>query len=345
MAYHRLILIICVLAFAICLAGAATLSSFRLPTQHFNDWSVLQDDCTDSSLVQIWRQPLADLPKGADGYLMVSYQVAVLGSPEQVANQATKLLTREQFSSYIGMGYEVSTAPWPKCGLHGMIATVQGMDQHTAKARRADIYTCVLAHDTYLIWLQVRQASSANDLPTADRALKNAGGNALADEVATYLLTQWASPKPAPSDMSAPATTTPQQTNAAATPATTNTSPASPVAPPVSQAVAVTAKTDTPSTTPTAESTKSETPRATANTTPATPVAPQATAVATSAMPAEAQRRQLHRHRNHRKARHRRPVPQQLPRQPHRRPPRRRMGHAGRPITASFPSYCPPGGR
>ena len=210
--------------------AATALSSYQLPNARFQDWAVMSNTCSDAAINQIWRKALTGTPKGADGYLLVSYQVSTADSAAAAQLAAGKLLEREQFSNYAGRGYTITTDTWPIGGQHEVMFTLRGLSQSTTEVRAqcAHIYTLALARNSYVIWLQIREASTATEFNLTDRTLKNAGARAIADEIATYLLTQWLPSTPAATDIPAPLAPTPdpQATIPAPKPAPDVTTPA-----------------------------------------------------------------------------------------------------------------------
>ncbi|HEY3379974.1 MAG TPA: hypothetical protein VGL77_21070 [Armatimonadota bacterium] len=210
--YYRFVGIFSLLALAATLLSAASLRDFRLPPERFQGWANLQDDCTDSMIAQTWRQQLPNLPKGVDGYLMVSYRVITVESPLAATADADRLRHRDQFNDMIAKGYKVTSTPWVVKGKTGAIFSVSGMTQSTksTRAQTADIFTLPFSQDTRVIFLQVRQVSTADDLIAPERVLLTAGGKALAEEIAATLITLWiGTPKSA--ETTTPTTTPPEK--------------------------------------------------------------------------------------------------------------------------------------
>lgn len=306
---------ICFLVFAAAFVQAAALTKYLLPEQRFQGWYNLKSTCTDTTFSQIWRQQLDNLPKGVSGYLMVIYQSSASDSADQAADSAKKMSQKDQFGEYVSKGYKVDSLPWPSMpqNQNSAIFTIRGIayTSASAKAQSAEIYSLSFARDDQVVWLQVRQAISADELGAADKALKKAGGQALADELATYIIAQWAphqaeapaNPAPKPPESTevvidtnqpaeTPATTpatettpTPPATAASTPPATppvTEAAPATPATPPNTETAPAQPTTETASTPPTTETspTPAATPPAEAPNTP--PAAPATTEVSTA---------------------------------------------------------------
>lgn len=243
----RFFVTLAVCAMTLVIVRSEGIADHQLPPQRFDGWARLQQDVDATAIHQVWRQPLTGLPKDADGYLMVSYQVVDAGSSVQAADMAKQLLQREQFNEYVARGFSVTGTPWTPADTQSMLFSVRGLSQssHKANAQRADIYVLAFARETQVVWLQVRQVCTAGELAVADKAMKNAAGKTLADELATYVVSLWTTP---------PVTAAPAIPDVPVTPA--------PETPPV-----------TPAPTPTAAApdTMSDPPTTVQTTTPATP--------------------------------------------------------------------------
>ena len=257
---------------------ANPLTSRRLLDDRFSDWVVLQGESTDTRINQIWRQPLKNLPKGADGYEMVSYQVQQADSLQDASQRAQALLEKKRFNEYRAQGYDVDMKTWSVAGQHTVQFLVHGLNHTTdeATAHSAEIYTFAMAQEKWVIWLEVRLVSTASELDVSDRSLQKTGGRAMAEELVNEVLALWTDRQPAPVAPTTPATPPP-----AATPPATQVAPVTPAAP----VAPTTPATPPPAATPPATQVAPVTPAApVVPTTPATPP-PAATPPATQVAP------------------------------------------------------------
>ncbi len=286
-----------------------------LPTTPFREWSTLQSQVTATDLSQIWRMPLANLPKGGEGYLMVAYQVERAPSAAEATRRALAMTRRERFNDYAARGYTVNAEPWPVLGTHGVLFTVSGMNHNAEKLRahRAEIFTFATAVDTDAILLEVRQSVTVSELEQAPRALRTAGGRELAEKTVALLRDLWRPPTIPPAEPEPPAqpaapTSPPPPAQAAApaapenpekppTPAApvepaapappdTPIAPAAPVAPPTPPAPETPAIPEAP-VTPAAPAAAPEPPAPPATATPPKPAEPPLPAEPTPTPPAE----------------------------------------------------------
>ena len=165
----------------------------RLADERFRDWIILQSDITDLHISQIWRQPLSNLPKGIDGYQMVSYQVQQTESPPEAARKTRELLQKQRFSDYIAQGYDVTANSWAVGGRQAVQFVVSGINHNTTvmTVQHAEIFTFALAQDNLVIWLEVRQVNTTQSLELADHALEKAGGRELAETLVGDVLALW----------------------------------------------------------------------------------------------------------------------------------------------------------
>lgn len=215
---NRLFIGICCLLMAFTTARSASLTAYRIPAQRFQGWTQVQNDSDDTVLYQIWRQPLTDMPKGAEGYMMVAYQVIHTESFLQAEAYVAKLLQKEQYNEYVAQGLSVSSTPWTAGGDQGVKFTVQGLSHSTANARaqRAEIYTLAFTHDADVVLLQVRQVITAKDLGVMDKTPKKTITPTIADDTAALVHALWADgatvqpvPQPAEEPVEEPMTTEP----------------------------------------------------------------------------------------------------------------------------------------
>lgn len=279
----RFIALCCLALLGAAALQAATLSGYLLPTGRFRDWNTVKVDCSDTALCQIWSQQLANLPKGMTGSLLVSYQATVVDTAEDARYEAKRLSLKDQFNAYVGKGYIVAVAPWPKFASNGVIFTIRGL-AHTsdkARAQSAVIYNLAFAHDATIVWLQVRQAATADELDAIDRAMKKIPSAALAEELAGYVADRWqghpaaaspdAVPPEPPADTAPPAAAPDPDTPAptAPPPGETPITPVAPVPPAAEPAAPPVA--ETPAVTPPAAPATPPVPTAT----PAEPAAPE----------------------------------------------------------------------
>jgi len=198
MTYLRLLGAVCLLMLMLTATWADTPTSHMLSPERFRGWVTLRSENSDDLISQVWRQSIVNLPKGADGYLMASYQVEHLRSAAQMKERIGAIAT--QLNTYIAQGYSVTKTPWVVQGQQGIKSTVRGLSHGTvdARAHRAELFTMVLPRDDYIIWLEVRQASSAKDLATADKSLLHADGEQLAEQLLLDVLSLWTPRAPEP---------------------------------------------------------------------------------------------------------------------------------------------------
>jgi hypothetical protein len=203
----RLLLIAALaLGFGWTLAQAADLRDRMLPDGRFREWMPLQNSCTDNALTQAWRTPLPNLPKGAEGYLMVAYHVERAASAADAVTRAQTYARRERFSEYAARGYTVGMEGWPLQGTHGIIFTVGGLNRDAEKLcmHRAEIFTFATTVDDWVLYLEVRQSAITAEMEQAPRILKHAGGRELGEILVSNVQMIWRAPaatetpKPAP---------------------------------------------------------------------------------------------------------------------------------------------------
>jgi len=197
MVKHRLCGVICLILLAVTIVWSGPLTSRRMPDGRFKDWIALQLNCSDTEITQIWRQPLTDLPKDSDGYIMVSYQVRQADSARQAVQNAQALLQKARFSDYTSKGYTVTQTSWSVAGQHGAQFVVAGMNNsrrgEPMSAERAEIFTFATAQDNWVVWLEVRQKCTTSDLYASQNSLQKAGGRDLAEELVNTVLQIWLS--------------------------------------------------------------------------------------------------------------------------------------------------------
>jgi hypothetical protein len=303
MVLRRLLGVLCLLTLTLSASYAASLSSYALHLQQFRDWSKLQDAISENAITQVWRNPLTNLPKGVDGYLMVSYQVTTKDSPEEAASDARAQLQRSSFNDYIARGLVVTSSPWNLPARQAVVFNIRGLSHTTevARAQAANVYTLAFAHDSVQVCLQVREVCTSDELEGTDKILKKSGGQSLANTLAMAILQLWQMTPaaddvvmaPTPSAVTPPAPQTGSQPNGGAAapvatpPATVAPTPAAPATAPAPVATKATPNPAAPSTVMPTPPGKVETtpPARTANTAATPPPAAPAPVAAASATP------------------------------------------------------------
>jgi hypothetical protein len=188
---HRLVGVVLVMIAASTL-WANPLVSRKISNARFPGWVNLQDICTDSAIDQMWRQRLYEIPRGLDGYTMVSYKAARTDSPAKAAQVVKELTHQRRFNSYTAKGYKVAVEPWLVHGYRAVKFTVHGADLTDNNiAHRADLYTFAVATENWFIWLEVRQVINGPELAPLDRAMEKAGGRIMADDLVDLLYNLW----------------------------------------------------------------------------------------------------------------------------------------------------------
>ncbi len=271
MGMHRLVGIAGLLLVMVATAHAESLAKRRLPADQFHGWTIVELDCTESLLRQIWRQPLTELPKDTSGYTLVSYQAEHVDSTADANKRIQFILQKQRFNEYIGKGYELTVLPWTAQGKQGAIFTVRGTEQNTtvAAAHRADIYTVVFQHAEWVVWFELRQVYTAPDLAAADKLQKKSTAQSVTDDLTATVARLWG------------------ETETEVTPAAPATLPAAPA--PAAPAAPTTAPAPVPATPPAATPAPAPTaPPAVTSTAPAAP--PAATPMPAPVAPAPAEK-------------------------------------------------------
>ncbi|MHB0935492.1 MAG: hypothetical protein ACYDCO_13105 [Armatimonadota bacterium] len=198
---YRLIGLALLLIIAASTLRAESLVSRKLTGARFLGWVNLQDVCTDIAIDQVWRQRLYDIPRGLDGYTMVSYKVARTESPTQAAQVVKDLNHQRRFNDYIAKGYKVTNEPWMVRNYKCIKFVVRGTDPTDDQnvAHRAEMYTFAVPADNWFVWLEVRQVISGPDLATLDRAMEKTGGQRMAEDLVDVVYSLW---NPIPDDQS-----------------------------------------------------------------------------------------------------------------------------------------------
>lgn len=182
------------LMLAISFCPAASLTAQALPTAQFSSWMQLEQIVSDSVICQIWRKPISDLPKGATGYVMVSYQVKQIGSPNELDRTVKSLLQKEQFNDLVGKGFTITMLPWDISGKQGALFAIKGLATNSAgsaRAQYADVYSLAFSRGNFMIWLQVRQSCTVAELSDIKQVLKHSDGPQIANSVANTVLDIW----------------------------------------------------------------------------------------------------------------------------------------------------------
>ena len=190
---HRLIGVLVVLFALVTVVWANPLASRKISKARFPGWVVLQDLCNDTTIDQIWRQRLDGLPRGVEGYSMVSYRVARANSVDAARRTVNDLLATKRFSDYTSKGFKVTSEPWVVNNFTGVKFSVRGLD-HTsdrALASQAHLYTFAVNLDEWFIWLEVRQSVKATELAQTDRALNQAGSQKMAEDLVDVVYNLW----------------------------------------------------------------------------------------------------------------------------------------------------------
>ena len=189
---HRLIGVFLLLA-AASLLWASPLDSHKISNARFLGWVNLQDLCTDTAIDQVWRQRLYDIPRGYDGYTMISYKVARTDSAAQAAQIVKELNHVRRFNDYTAKGYKVIADPWVVREYQCVKFSVRGIDHTTDRdtAHRADLYTFAVTMDNWFIWLEVRQVVTGPEQVQADRAMEKAGGRQMAEDLVDLVYALW----------------------------------------------------------------------------------------------------------------------------------------------------------
>ncbi len=194
MKFHRLVGALSLLVVLFSVAWCDSLADRLMPSVRFQGWVTLQYDCSDTLIRQMWRQRLYDLPKGVDGYTMVSYQVERSPSLKEAQQRVKVLNQKQRFSDYISQGYTATAIPWAVSGFQAVKFTVRGTAYNTSNGdimQRADMYTFAVGAADWVIWLEVRQVIKAREQSQVDRAMDKAGGQAMADDLVATLLALW----------------------------------------------------------------------------------------------------------------------------------------------------------
>ena len=194
-AVTRIIWSICCLALTLAMAHTVPLSQKQISSSRFEGWAVLSSECSDTAIRQVWRQRLYDLPKEVEGYTMVSYIVQQADTAKKAQQTAQELTKKQRFHDYIARGFALTVDKWSLSDAQqGVIATVRGIAHSSESAdiaHRATIYTYVATVDKTVIWFELSQVLSANDLKLVDHAAEHASGKTLADDVANIVITLW----------------------------------------------------------------------------------------------------------------------------------------------------------
>ena len=198
---HRLIGVLVLLLASLSPLRAQGLHERMLSSGRFLDWAVLQADITDRAVDQVWRQRLYDLPRDVDGYTMVSYRVIRTDSKTEAAGIVKQLTQKKRFDDYVAKGYATAIEPWNVMSVPAVKFTVRGTDytaERAAVAHHADIFTFAVQAESYVIWLEVRQVTTAPSLGAADRAIEKVTARPLAEDLVGQVIELWNGPREAP---------------------------------------------------------------------------------------------------------------------------------------------------